>query len=533
MIEEFKRYLHPLQVWDLAHGSPALALEPFLCCERLRLLACGGDGTVAWILKDAVDGAVEFYGGSMRSLPTMSVACLPLGTGNDLSRVLGWGSKYLGESVDEILLDVCEAQHAMLDRWNIRITQRVSPPPSPVPNAATAGVEAHAEEENTSDPADDQQQSTTTASAQQLAQNTNTEAASANSPSLEPVRDRSVSGGSSSSGNRSKPPSAGSEEEAGLQPPSPVPAATDIKKNLRFLGSESSSPSELPTLRRLPSRLGLKDTLGPEPTRVKKVTISPPREVRVRATSPSSSSMSRKAFEVTRQRLLSDGAPSRVPAVLDRSSSGSTGASRRRTSLARRGAPGHMARERGGDDGGDCQHKDEDGSGSNSPGCSGSSSSSESKRQTSGTAQIAASSATQNPGSPAHQPSFTSAQPTSRPRKLSGRAGGDVQQRILFSGGKHKPPGGVSATTSASAGGRVKANVVMNNYFGIGLGAEITLRFHEMRERHPSLFFSRFINRMWSVLISRLRIQPVTPPKIPAATPWVLEEVRAAASNNP
>ena len=483
MIEEFKRYLHPLQVWDLAHGSPALALEPFLCCERLRLLACGGDGTVAWILKDAVDGAVEFYGGSMRSLPTMSVACLPLGTGNDLSRVLGWGSKYLGESVDEILLDVCEAQHAMLDRWNIRITQRASPPPSPVADA-TANAAAHATGKS-SGSADEQQ---ATAGYQQSAEKP-TEAASANSPSLEPVRDRSVSGGSSSSGNRSKPPSAGSEEEAGLQPPSPVPAATDIKGNFR--GAGPGTPlTELPTSRRLPSRLGLKNRLDAEPTRVKRVTISPPRSVRNGTTSPSSSKR-RKAFEVTRQRLLSDGAPSRVPAVLDRSSSGSTGT--RGTSLSRHGS-GQMLR--GSTD--HVCHEDEGSSGSShDPG-----SPLESKTQKVAASETLVSGST-------NQPLFASGQSTSRTQKRSGRAGGDVKQRILISGGKHKPPG-ASATTVASAGGRVKANVVMNNYFGIGLGAEITLRFHEMRERHPSLFFSRFINRMWFVFC-RVHTQPGTP----------------------
>ena len=73
---------------------------------------------------------------------------------------------------------------------------------------------------------------------------------------------------------------------------------------------------------------------------------------------------------------------------------------------------------------------------------------------------------------------------------VGGRRGGDVKKRILFGGADED---------GARTGDRIRARVVMNNYFGIGLGAEITLRFHEMRERHPSLFFSRFVNRMWCV----------------------------------
>ena len=69
-----------LQVFDLTQGGPSPAIEMFKKVPNIRLLACGGDGTVGWVLSALDKTAVD---------PPPAVGVLPLGTGNDLSRSLG------------------------------------------------------------------------------------------------------------------------------------------------------------------------------------------------------------------------------------------------------------------------------------------------------------------------------------------------------------------------------------------------------------------------------------------------------------
>ena len=99
-----------LRVVDLAEEPPEGALAAFGAEHgAYRVLVCGGDGTVAWVL-----GAVE----RLRYRP--AVAVLPLGTGNDLSRVLGWGKAYREGKLQATLADLDGAQVALLDRWLAR-----------------------------------------------------------------------------------------------------------------------------------------------------------------------------------------------------------------------------------------------------------------------------------------------------------------------------------------------------------------------------------------------------------------------------
>ncbi|KAF4148478.1 Diacylglycerol kinase accessory domain [Phytophthora infestans] len=113
VLRQVRMWLNPLQVHDLSHQSPIEPLRRFIGLPRLRILVCGGDGTVGWVL-----GALDEIG-AQRQPP---IAVLPLGTGNDLARVLGWGAGFSAPTdVSEILSEVEAAHVSLLDRWQVNI----------------------------------------------------------------------------------------------------------------------------------------------------------------------------------------------------------------------------------------------------------------------------------------------------------------------------------------------------------------------------------------------------------------------------
>ncbi|KAH8252860.1 hypothetical protein KR032_002250 [Drosophila birchii] len=108
-------YLHPLQVMELGSRGPQDALQwaakasPRPC----RILVAGGDGTIGWVMN-------SIY--ALNIKPQPSVAIMPLGTGNDLSRVLGWGPEppSVLDPV-QILRNIRRARSVNLDRYDLQI----------------------------------------------------------------------------------------------------------------------------------------------------------------------------------------------------------------------------------------------------------------------------------------------------------------------------------------------------------------------------------------------------------------------------
>ncbi|XP_062381306.1 diacylglycerol kinase theta isoform X1 [Sardina pilchardus] len=113
ILYNFRKILNPHQVFELTNGGPLGGLHTFREVPRFRILVCGGDGTVGWVL-----GVLEAIRHKL-VCPEPAIGIIPLGTGNDLARVLRWGAGYSGEDPHSILLSLDEAEEVEMDRWTI------------------------------------------------------------------------------------------------------------------------------------------------------------------------------------------------------------------------------------------------------------------------------------------------------------------------------------------------------------------------------------------------------------------------------
>ncbi|XP_067300544.1 diacylglycerol kinase delta isoform X2 [Pseudorasbora parva] len=110
-LRRFRQLLNPAQVFDLMNGGPQLGLRLFQKFETFRILVCGGDGSVGWVLSELDKLSLH---------KQCQLGVLPLGTGNDLARVLGWGGLCDDDAqLMQILEKLERATTKMLDRWSV------------------------------------------------------------------------------------------------------------------------------------------------------------------------------------------------------------------------------------------------------------------------------------------------------------------------------------------------------------------------------------------------------------------------------
>ncbi|XP_061619270.1 diacylglycerol kinase delta isoform X8 [Phyllopteryx taeniolatus] len=124
-LRKFKQLLNPAQVFDLMNGGPELGLRLFQKFVTFRILVCGGDGSVGWVLSEL---------DKLNLHKQCQLGVLPLGTGNDLARVLGWGGLCDDDAqLLQILEKLERATTKMLDRWSV-MTYEVPATSKPAPS---------------------------------------------------------------------------------------------------------------------------------------------------------------------------------------------------------------------------------------------------------------------------------------------------------------------------------------------------------------------------------------------------------------
>lgn len=85
-------------------------LNKFKDLLKWRIIVAGGDGTVASVLNYIYDTLKPKY--------YPEIGLVPLGTGNDLSRVLGWGKTIDDTNMYEYLVNFeSRGTLTLLDRW--------------------------------------------------------------------------------------------------------------------------------------------------------------------------------------------------------------------------------------------------------------------------------------------------------------------------------------------------------------------------------------------------------------------------------
>jgi len=131
ILKSLRSHLGPSYVFDLkscrAGHMPEDILLKYANDPKVRVLACGGDGTCGWIFSslDKVWSTVLSQSSSKCRRVHLSkyknhlpLAIMPLGTGNDLSRQFGWGGQFQSQMKDRSMITAVQASKSTyLDRF--------------------------------------------------------------------------------------------------------------------------------------------------------------------------------------------------------------------------------------------------------------------------------------------------------------------------------------------------------------------------------------------------------------------------------
>eukprot|EP01130_Rhizamoeba_saxonica_P010058 TRINITY_DN4116_c0_g2_i1.p1 TRINITY_DN4116_c0_g2~~TRINITY_DN4116_c0_g2_i1.p1 ORF type:complete len:566 (-),score=121.84 TRINITY_DN4116_c0_g2_i1:18-1715(-) len=113
--KEFCKLLNPVQVVDLIQDGPDSTINMLMRNNiyDYKIVAAGGDGTAAWLF-----AAYDKHDIPSEEQPPLAI--LPLGTGNDLSRTLGWGNGCdSAEDATKFMSRIPLTSTMGLDRWKI------------------------------------------------------------------------------------------------------------------------------------------------------------------------------------------------------------------------------------------------------------------------------------------------------------------------------------------------------------------------------------------------------------------------------
>ena len=111
--------------------------------DGVVVLCCGGDGTFNWISTVLLDLEAIKPAGAPAFRPEL--VTVPLGTGNDLSRALGWGKGYPGDAgLKKFCADARAATRGpSIDLWTVRFAAGDAKYPQ-MENYCSVGVDAEA-----------------------------------------------------------------------------------------------------------------------------------------------------------------------------------------------------------------------------------------------------------------------------------------------------------------------------------------------------------------------------------------------------